>query len=139
MTLYGDGMRPKRKNIPPKVKAEVLLRQNFHCAGCKTIFTETDKIEFDHRPAIILRAVNVEGTDYHPPQNEPAYIDALHASCHLKRTVGRIPGAEQTITVKGSDAWLAAKFRKLEGKNKPRDKRAIPSRPFKKSDRSFSK
>lgn len=105
-------------------------RQNSHCAECKTIFLSTDKIEWDHRPPIILRAVNVEGTDYHPPQNEPAYIDALHASCHLKRTVGRIPGAEQTITVKGSDAWLAAKFRKLEGKNKPRPKRKIQSRGF---------
>lgn len=130
-------IRPKRKNIPPKVKAEVLLRQNFHCAACKTIFTEQDKIEFDHRPAIILRSVNVDRTDYHPPQNDPVYIDALHAACHLQRTVGRLPGAEKTVTTKGSDAHLAAKFRRLEGQE--RKKAKIPSRPFPKSQRGFGK
>ena len=123
--MYHDGMRPKRKNIPPKIKAAVTQRQNGHCAECRTIFTVDDKIEYDHRPALVLRSVNVEKTDYHPPQNDPSFIEALHKLCHLKRTVGRIPGAEKTITVKGSDVWLAAKFRKLEGKNKPKRKRHI--------------
>ena len=123
--MYGDGMRPKRKNIPPKVRVAVMQRQNGHCAECRTIFTVDDKIEYDHRPALVLRSINVEKTDYHPPQNDPLFIEALHKLCHLKRTVGRIPGAEKTITVKGSDAWLAAKFRKLEGKNKPKRKRHI--------------
>lgn len=139
-------MRPKRKNIPAKVKAAVLARQNHHCAGCRVIFTTDDRIEYDHRPAIVLRQVNVNGDDYYPPQNDPAYIDALHKACHLRRTVGRIPGAEKTATTKGSDAWLAAKFRKLEGKNKPKRKRTtitpkgfgkIPSRPFPKTSRRF--
>jgi hypothetical protein len=123
-------MRPKRKNIPPKVKAEVLLRQNFHCAACRTIFTEHEKIEFDHRPALILRQVNAAGDDYTLPQNDPAFIEALHAACHLRRSVGRVVGAEKTVTTKGSDTWLAAKFRKLEGKNKPKRKRKIQSRGF---------
>lgn len=130
-------MRPKRKTIQRKIKDAVLARQNHHCAGCGTIFTKDDKIEFDHRPAIILRPVNVNGDDYFPPQLDPQFIDALHKLCHLKRTVGRVPGAEKTITVKGSDAWLAAKFRRLEGKNKPARKQAIPSRPFPKTNRKF--
>lgn len=130
-------MRPKRKAIPLSVKREVRDRQNHHCAGCGIIFTTDDKIEYDHRPSIIMRAVNVDGTDYHPPQNDPAFIEALHAHCHLKRTVGRIPGAEQTITIKGSDAWLAAKFRKLEGKNKPRKRQTIAPRGFPKVKRRF--
>lgn len=129
--------RPKRKTIPIAVKSQVLERQNHHCADCGGIFLEGEKIEYDHRPAIVMRAVNVEGTDYHPPQNDPDFIDALHKACHLHRTVGRIPGAEKTITTKGSDAHLAAKFRKIEGKNKPiphrgfpQGKRTIPSRKF---------
>ena len=130
-------MRPKRKAIPMKVKAAVMARQNRHCAECRTIFTTDDKVQYDHRPAIIMRPINVDGTDYHPPQNDPDFIDALHKNCHLKRTVGRIPGAEKTITVKGSDAWLAAKFRKLEGKNKPRKRQTIAPRGFPTGKRRF--
>ena len=123
--------RPARKNIPRAVKDKVLIRQQHRCAECwKRFDFNADKIEYDHRPSIIMRVVNVEGTDYHPPQNDPDYIQALHAACHLRRTVGRLPGAEKTATTKGSDAWLAAKFRKLEGKNKPKRKQKIPSRPF---------
>jgi 5-methylcytosine-specific restriction endonuclease McrA len=124
--------RPARKAIPRAVKDKVLARQHSRCAACGRPFEQGDKIEYDHRPAIVMRAVNVEGTDYHPPQNDPEHIDALHKACHLRRTVGRLPGAEKTATTKGSDAWLAAKFRKLEGKNKPKRKQSIPSRPFSK-------
>lgn len=135
-------MRPRRKNIPMAIKRMVRARQNNHCAECKTIFTTDDKVQYDHRPAIILRKVSAAGMDYIPEQNDPLWIDALHKDCHLKRTVGRIPGALKTITTKGSDAHLAAKFRKLEGKTKrkPRQtiapcgfgpgKRKIPSRRF---------
>ena len=130
-------MRPKRKTIPRVVKQAVLHRQNHHCSECKGIFIQGDNVEYDHRPAIILRKVNAKGTDYIPPQNDPDFIDALHKLCHLKRTVGRIPGAERTITTKGSDAHLAAKFRRLEGP--PRHKAKIPSRPFPKSQRGFGK
>lgn len=119
-------MRPKRKAIPRKIKDAVLARQRHFCAGCGGSFLADDKIEFDHRPPIILRAVNVNGDDYHPPQNDPDFIDALHTPCHLQRTVGRLPGADKTITTKGSDAHLAAKFRRLEGE--PKRKMKIPAR-----------
>jgi hypothetical protein len=130
-------MRPKRRNIPKWVKAEVIARQAHRCAVCNVRFADGDKIEFDHRPAIIMRPINVEGTDYQPPQNDPEFIEPLHAACHLLRTVGRAPGAERTITTKGSDAHLAAKFRKLEGKNKPRKRQTIQSRGFPKMQRKF--
>lgn len=129
--------RPKRKAIPRKVKDTVIARQRSICAECKLELYKCDKVEFDHRPPIIMRPINVNGDDYHPPQNNPDHIDALHTGCHLKRTIGRFPGAEKTITTKGSDAFLAAKFRKLEGKNKPKRKTAIPSRPFPKTSRKF--
>jgi hypothetical protein len=126
-------LRPKRKNIPPAVRREVLHRQNYHCAECKTIFVPGDKIEHDHRPALIARPVNDAGDDYDPPQNDPRFIDALHARpCHIKRTIGRQPGAEKTVTTKGSDIWLKTKFDRLEGRTKQRPKAKIPSRPFSK-------
>lgn len=132
-------MRPKRKTIQRRVKNIVLAKQNNCCSGCGIAFVEGNRVEFDHRPAIIMRAVNVEGTDYFPPQLDPDFIDALHKACHLRRTVGRLLGAEKTVTTKGSDAWLAAKFRKIEGKNKPKRKSTIPSRPFPKSSRKLGK
>ncbi len=131
-------MRPKRKNIPKSVKEAVLARQNC-CAECGGMFWPDSKVEFDHRPAIIMRSVNVDGTDYHPPQNDPEFIQALHAACHLKRTTGRLPGASRTITTKGSDVGLATKFRKLEGKLKPRKRQTIQSRGFPKTQRKFGK
>ena len=127
--------RPKRKAILRKVKDAVLKRQKNKCAECGHVLHDEDRIEYDHRPAIIMRSVNVDGTDYHPSQTDPDFIDALHKGCHLMRTVGRLPGAERTITSKGSDTWLAAKFRKLEGVNKPRFKRTIPSRSFSKREK----
>lgn len=130
-------IRPKRKNIPLKVKAAVRARQKERCAECGEPFAAEDPVQFDHRPAIWERMVNVDGTDYHPPQNDPDFIEALHKPCHLKRTVGRLPGAEKTATTKGSDAWRAKKFRKLEGKNKPRKRVKIQSRGFSKQKRGF--
>jgi hypothetical protein len=129
--------RPKRKNIPASVKKAVLLRQKGCCAECGVNFVQGDKVEYDHRPAIVMRPVNVDGTDYHPAQNDPDFIEALHRLCHLKRTVGRVPGALKTVTTKGSDAGLAAKFRKLEGKLKPRKRQTIKARGFPKTKRKF--
>ena len=99
---------------------------------------EVDKIEFDHRPAIIMRPVNEAGDDYVPAQNDSRFIDALHASpCHLKRTIGRAPGAEKTVTTIGSDIWLKKKFDRLEGRTKQGPKARIQSRPFPKQKRGF--
>ena len=130
--------RPKRKNIPQWVKKAVLKRDRNCCGECKLIFITGEKMQFDHRPSIEQRPVNAEGTDYIPPQLDPDYIEALHEPCHDKRTFGRTPGAEKTVTIKGSDAWLAKKFRRLEGRTKRRPRRTIipkgfakiPSRPF---------
>jgi len=131
--------RPKRKAIPAAVKVRVLGRQGCDCAECGEPLGAS--IEYDHRPAIILRPVNAAGDDYIPPQNDPDHIEALHARCHLKRTVGRVVGAAKTVTVKGSDAHLAAKFRRLEGPKKPKRKwpagRKMQSRPFAKVKRKM--
>lgn len=72
--------------------------------------------------------MNAVGTDYDPPQNDPDFIEALHTDCHQQRTTGRKPGAERTITTKGSDIYLKSKFARLEGRTKPRPKQKIPQR-----------
>jgi hypothetical protein len=136
--------RPKRKAVPLAIKAAVLIRQKHHCAECGFPFTPQNKIEYDHRPALILRAVNSDGTDYWPRQNDPDHIQALHSDCHLRLTVGRIPGAERTITTKGSDAHLAKKFRRLERASDSsaklrHPKQKLKSRGFGKVSRPFKK
>jgi len=83
-----------------------------------------------------MRKVNVDGTDYEPPQLDPKYIEALHVPCHQKRTTGRPPGAERTATVKGSDVWLAKKFRRLEGE--PRKKAKFPKQKNKWPKQKFN-
>lgn len=126
--------RPKRKPIPARVKGLVLARQKMACAECgETLGTDT---EYDHRPALWMRSKTDDGKEYVPSQNDPDHIEALHKLCHLKRTVGRVPGASKTVSTKGSDANLRKKFNKLEGRT-VRHKVKIPSRPFPKQKRKF--
>jgi 5-methylcytosine-specific restriction endonuclease McrA len=130
-------MRPKRKAIPATIKIEVFLRQKGLCMECCNSIEES--AEYDHRPALILRPVNPAGTDYMPRQLDPDYIEALHGECHQKRTTGRKPGAERTITTKGSDIHLAKKFRQLERGPKPKRGPKIQSRGFSKEKRAFNR
>ena len=116
-------MRPRRKAIPPKVKLKVFQRQKGICMSCHAPIT--DSAEYDHRPAIISRPVNAAGTDYDPPQLDPEHIEALHPECHQQRTTGRRPGAERTVTTKGSDIWLKTKFARLE-KPRKRSRMGVP-------------
>jgi len=132
--------RPKRKAIPKWVKDAVLKRQGMACAECGNPLMDgvrdPNRTEYDHRPSILMRMVNVDGTDYHPPQNDPDHIEALHKACHLRRTVGRIPGAEKTVTTKDSDAHLRKKFNLLEGRTTKR-KYKWPSKSFPKKQKGF--
>lgn len=131
-------IRPKRKAIPLAVRVTVGDRQKWRCAACGEGLNPLC-IEFDHRPAIISRPVNAAGTDYDPPQNHPDFIEALDPSCHQQRTTGRKPGAERTVTTKGSDVWLKSKFNRLEGRTKKRPKQKIQSRGFQKRKPSVDK
>lgn len=131
--------RPKRKAIPTSVKTEVIRRQRACCAECKQPLWPSDPTEYDHRPSLILRLVNAAGTDYEPPQNDPDHIEALHAPCHQKRTTGRKPGAERTVTTLGSDIHLKSKFNRLEGRTKKRPKAKIAKRKHPWPKREFRK
>jgi hypothetical protein len=91
----------------------------------------------DHDPALVLRAYNPRIKDvasrYQPHANDPDFLYYLAKPDHQRKTTGRAPGAERTITVKGSDIGLAAKFRRLERPKKRTAK--IASRGFKRKFR----
>ena len=89
-----------------------------------------EKAHLDHDPALILRPFNAVTGKYTPDANDARYLVYRTVQEHLQKTVGRKIGASKTVTTKGSDIHLKAKFARLEGK--PRFKKKIPSRPFQK-------
>ena len=99
--------------------------------------------QLDHDPALEQRKRKRVGQNrvfaYDPPANDPAHLVYRSEVGHLFKTTGRQPGAERTVTSKGSDVWLAKKFRRLEGKTKgsQRPKQKIRSRGFQKGKRTF--
>jgi hypothetical protein len=100
----------------------------------KQVLFFTLEAELDHDPALSLRKRRRNG-DYIPRANDPRYLVYRIKPGHLQKTTGRAPGAERTVTTKGSDTWLRTKFRKLEHPKKSRSR--IPSRPFTKTKRPF--
>ena len=130
-----NNQRPKRKNIPNRIKWLIMDRQRNLCGICKEPFSVSDPAQFDHRPPLILREVDYSLRQYVPDQLDAEFIEALHVRCHLFRTSGRRIGASKTATTAGSDIWLMQKFRKLgrkpRGRKWPKGPRSkIPSRPF---------
>jgi hypothetical protein len=130
-----------RKPIPNKVKLEVVARE----------------FDFDHDPALVNRDYDTEAGDFIPPQNDPKKITARRKAEHAKKTYGREPGAEKTVTTRGSDVGEAARTKDIRAtdalhqaalaskagdytkaavllaagrERKKRSKRKIPSRPF---------
>ena len=84
--------------------------------------------QLDHDPALILRDFNPKTGKYTPDANDPAYLIYREPDDHQRKTTGRKPGAERTVTTKGSDVGLKTKFARLE--RPARKKKRMPSRPF---------
>lgn len=94
-----------RKAIPLGVKLN----------ACLILLGFTDEqiaggIEWDHDPALAIRALDEHG-NLHPPANDPHYIRPLTKPAHAEKTRGR--GA----TTAGSDVGRAAKLKRLEKMN----------------------
>lgn len=85
-------------------------------------------LHLDHDPALILRKFNPRTGLYTPRANDPKYLVYRTKDDHQHKTTGRKPGAEKTVTTKGSDIWLKSKFDRLEGRTKRRPKVKIPAR-----------
>lgn len=80
---------PPRKSIPDKLKLEIYLEHNGRCARTgKKLGHYSRQTEYNHNPPLKLRAINEDGTDYVPPQLDPAYIEPLMPSVHDAVTNG---------------------------------------------------
>lgn len=99
------------------------------------------KFALDHDPALILRKYNPRIKDvaarYTPHAHDPDALVYREKADHQQKTTGRKPGAERTITTKGSDVGLKTKFARLERPSKSgtklrsqKRKRTIKSRGF---------
>jgi hypothetical protein len=92
-------------------------------------------LQLDHDPALENRVKIFDNdgriTGYIPGANSSKHLVYRLVDEHLQKTTGRRPGATKTVTSKGSDNWLAKKFRRLEGPSRPKQK--IPSRPFRRA------
>lgn len=119
--------RPKRKNIPRRTKDIVLARQGGIClCGCGS----SDKLEFDHVPALRLRDLTPDGKEYIPGQHSASHIVARCKPSHRAKTSGT--GA----TTAGSDIGAIKKERKRS--RKPKFKRKIANRGFQKPPPSYN-
>lgn len=157
-------MKRPRPYIPLKVRVEVAEREVDHgqlwwplyCsaveAGRMTLRKRLvillghlpEGAQLDHNPALILRPFNERTGKYTPDANDSAFLFYCDKELHLQKTTGRKPGAERTITTKGSDIGLKTKFAKLERKARQTIKpkgfggtRKLQGRPFPKQSRSI--
>lgn len=117
-----------RKAIPDWVKIVCAMRalakefenflngkQNGWPAGIKAREVEWVRaLRFDHRPALQDRPYDLDAGDFIPPQNDPDHIEAIPSAHHDERTFGRKPGAEKTVTTRGSDIGEAKRTRHIQ-------------------------
>jgi hypothetical protein len=101
-----------RKTIPTLVKLDVVIRQEGKCKACGEKLGTLKDTQFDHVPAIQLRAWDEEAGDTSPPSNCPEHIEAKHNDCHLAKTTGRKGSSK--LSVAGGDVQEIAKLKRLE-------------------------
>lgn len=73
---------PKRKAIPDRIKVCVLEREVRRLNG----WPPDTRLDYDHDPALQLRAINSAGTDYDPAQLDPDYIYVKRDTDHDRKT-----------------------------------------------------
>jgi hypothetical protein len=109
-----------RKAIPAAVKLQCLLvaiaKGAIPHQKPRTFEPAIDAecLRFDHRPPLETRPYDTEAGDFIPPQNAAGHIEAITDEEHDFRSFGRKPGAEKTVTTRGSDAGEAARVRSIK-------------------------
>ena len=68
----------RRRYLPARLKAEILLRQNGNCADCGTRLI-LGFFVFDHRPPLGVRAGEADA-------NDPERLAAICQRCHERKT-----------------------------------------------------
>lgn len=127
---------PRRKSIPLGVKLAVALR---------ALGVKESEIDWSHEPALGLRAINEDGTDYVPPQLDPEFIFIRKREKHDEITFKDNGTGRGDLTaiahVKRSAQKHADHMARMDAKAsgdmppEPRRKVKIPSRPFPKARR----
>ena len=125
------------KRMPAKDKC---LRLAFfaYCASCGDPLGNYPATRFDHRPALVARPWDIKLKDFVPAQNDPSAMEAIHHECHMWRTIGRKPGAERTVTTRGSDIGEAARAKRIAAKHEKFKKRRA-KKPAKRKEAKRSK
>lgn len=102
--------RPKRRAIPVRIKIVVLMAQAYKCALChfRDVNVRKRGTNFDHEPALRLRDLTEDGSEYVPHQHDPKYLQALCKVCHDIKTRGS--GA----TTAGTDVGKIKKERRRD-------------------------
>ncbi len=102
-TLAGKAKSPKlhRPAITLECKVEALLAQGVICGcGCGETIRKGEG-QFDHSPALELRAYDPATKKYSPDANDPKFMAYRKTKHHDIKTNG--PGGEKRITAKGGD------------------------------------
>jgi hypothetical protein len=103
-----------RKAIPVLVKLKSVLRAGDRCASCGQKLGDIEGLQFDHVPALGLRAWNETERDTVPPANDPEHLIPRHIKCHEQKTTGR--KGESKLSKVGGDISEIAKLRRLTRK-----------------------
>ena len=135
---------PRRKSIPLGVKLAVALR---------ALGVKASEIDYSHEPALGLRAINDDGTDYKPAQLDPEFIfiraraahdeitfkdngtgrGDLTAIAHVRRTASKHGAHVQRIAAKGTGQKPPPKRgRRLQSRGFGKGQRPLRSRSFQK-------
>lgn len=119
--MAADG--PKRRAPPKRVKDAVRKRQKGRC-GCRTGECGRPElppdgkglVHYQHDPALGVRPINEDRTDWIPPQHDPDYLYAEMAACHHRETNEGRFGAHKI----GSDRYEIEKVKKRERAPRPK-------------------
>lgn len=126
--------RPKRRAIPVKIKREVCERQGFVCAcGCNAPVHWRPRSEsvFDHIPALRLRDVLPDNSDYSPGQHDSKYLQALSKPCSDLKTFKKHGADFSDLTKIARERRREKKRTQTRVKKKWRKVKTVwPSRPF---------
>ncbi|MGP9819244.1 hypothetical protein ACTZWW_04445 [Salinarimonas sp. NSM] len=161
--------RPPRRAVPLAVQvqvakrqlAELMIRLGMIPVVVMEDGTERDArpdevaLDLDHTPALGMRPVNADGTDYDPPQHDPGalvwrpQVAIKGMQGHREKTHGRRLGESRNARREPGDVTMIAKARRVEKANAEfrarllakvdpdaeppparKRKHTIPSRPF---------
>lgn len=100
-----------RKDIPCHVKVDLVLRQGGLCRTCGEPLGASAATQYDHVPAVQLRAYDPEARDTVPASNDIEHLQAKHKDCHLAKTTGR--KGESKLNALHGDVAEIARLRRL--------------------------